>query len=319
MPRMPQRNLSSVQARGCSWPPYPLSAGVKAMRLPEFEYAEPRSVAEVCALLGEDPGGSAVIAGGTDVLVNLKEGFADYRRLVSLRRVPELGRIDYSEARGLVIGAMATVNQVARHDAIRKRYPGLVDAAKSLAADQVRNLATVAGNLCSAIPSADTAPILLAHDAQLRVVSTAGERTVRLREFFTGPGTTVLRPDEVVVAVEVPAPPPGTGDASLRQGGRATLSLPLASAAAVVRIEGELCREVSLALGAVAPTPIVAASVAERLAGKKLTAARLAEAGELASAASRPIDDLRSTGEYRLELVKVLARRALSRAAERAK
>ncbi len=289
------------------------------MRLPEFEYAEPRSVAEVCALLGEDPGGSAVIAGGTDVLVNLKEGFADYRRLVSLRQVPELGRIDTSETRGLVIGAMATVNQVARHEAVRGRYPGLVDAARSLAADQVRNLATVAGNLCSAIPSADMAPILLAHDAQLRVTSTAGERAVRLREFFTGPGTTVLRPGELVVAIEVPAPKPGTGDASLRQGGRATLSLPLASAAAVVRIEGELCREASLALGAVAPRPIVAASVGERLAGQKLTAALVEEAGELASAACRPIDDLRSTREYRLELVKVLARRALSRASERAK
>ncbi|MCP4664000.1 MAG: xanthine dehydrogenase family protein subunit M [bacterium] len=289
------------------------------MRLPEFEYAEPQSVAEVCALLGEDPEGSTVMAGGTDVLVNLKEGFADHRRLVSLRGVPELGRIETSEARGLVIGAMATVNQVARHDAIRAHYPGLVDAARSLAADQVRNLATVAGNLCSAIPSADMAPILLAHDAQLRVVSTAGERVVRLREFFTGPGTTVLQPGEVVVAVEVPAPKPGTGDASLRQGGRATLSLPLASAAAVVRMEGELCREVSLALGAVAPTPIVTASVAELVAGKKLTASLLEQAGELASAATRPIDDLRSTKEYRLELVKVLARRALGRAAERTK
>lgn len=289
------------------------------MRLPEFEYAEPRSVAEVCALLGEDPGGSAVIAGGTDVLVNLKEGFVEHRRLVSLRQVAELGRIEISADRGLVIGAMATVNQVARHAAIRDQYPGLVDAAKSLAADQVRNLATVAGNLCSAIPSADMAPILLAHDARLRAVSTAAERTIRLREFFTGPGTTVLRPAEVVVAIEVPAPRPGTGDASLRQGGRATLSLPLASAAAVVRMEGELCQEASLALGAVAPTPIVAARVAELLAGKELTASLLEEAGELASAESRPIDDLRSTREYRLELVKVLARRALGRAAERAK
>jgi len=150
------------------------------MSLPEFEYFEPASVGEACALLAEGPPTGVVYAGGTDILVLLKEGLASYRRLVSLRRVAELGAITFSERTGLSIGAMATVNQVAAHAAVVRHYPGLVDAALSLAAEQVRNLATVVGNLCSAVPSADTAPILLALDARVRVASPAGERTIAL-------------------------------------------------------------------------------------------------------------------------------------------
>jgi len=288
------------------------------MRLPDFDYVEPQSVGEACALLAEDPQGSAILAGGTDVLVYLKEGAKRHRRLVALRAIPGLDQISFSAARGLTIGAMATVNQVAQDPEIGRHYPGIVDAAMSLAADQVRNLATVVGNLCMAVPSADTAPILLALDARLRVVSDHGERVIRLREFFRGPRETALAPAEVVVAVEVDPPAPGAGSSSLRQGGRASLSLPIAAAAAVVVVEGEVCQQASLALGAVAPTPLLVAEVGPVLAGKRLDAAVLAEAGELASRASRPIDDHRSSREYRFELVKVLARRALARAAARA-
>src|SRR5208337_2955010 len=171
----------------------------------------------------------------------------------------------------LVIGAMATVNQVARHEAVRAHYPGIVDAALSLAAEQVRNLATLGGNLCSAVPSADMAPILLAHGARMRAVSAAGERVIPLREFFTGPRATVLRSAEVVAAIEAPPPAPGNGGASVRQGGRDSLALPLTAAAAVVTIERGVCRAATVALGAVAPTPIVAATVGVFLVGKQLT------------------------------------------------
>jgi carbon-monoxide dehydrogenase medium subunit len=251
-------------------------------------------------------------------LVNLKEGAVDYRRLVSLQKINELAHIELLEGKGLVIGAMATVNQVARNEIVQNQFPGLRDAAMSLAADQVRNLATVAGNLCSAVPSADMAPILLAHRANLRVVSKAGERIIPLAGFFKGPRLTVLEPAEVVVAIELQQQAPGMGSASIRQGGRASLSLPIASAAAVVAMERGICRQATVALGSVAPTPIVATIVGDFLVGKRFSAEVLAEAGELASAATEPIDDLRSSKEYRLELVKVLARRALVRATERA-
>jgi carbon-monoxide dehydrogenase medium subunit len=284
----------------------------------DFDFVEPASVREVCALLAEDPEGSAIFAGGTDILVDLKAGLRHHRRLVSLGRIDELKDIELAADGALRIGATATINMVARHEGIAERFPGINDAAMSLAAEQVRNQATVAGNLCMAVPSADMAPILLAHGAAMWVVSPAGERAVPLREFFVGPRETVLDPTDVVVAIDVPPPAPGTGDASLRQGGRVSLSLPMAAAAAVVVMEGGLCRQATVALGAVAPTPILATAAGDALAGKELSEDVLREAGELASAAAMPIDDLRATKEYRLELVKVLTRRVLVVAAGRA-
>ena len=288
------------------------------MRIPEFDFVEPRTIDEACALLAENPEGNAVFAGGTDVLVNLRGGGFEPRRLVSLHRIDELHDIGYSETAGLRIGAMVTVNRVARNVVVQEHYPGIVDAALCLAADQVRNQATVAGNLSMAVPSADMAPILLAHGALLRVASPDGVRRVQLAEFFTGPRETVLGRTDVVVAIEVPAPAEGSGDANQRQGGRVSLSLPIASAAAVVTMDAEVCRRAAVALGAVAPIPLLAAGVGESLAGRKLSVEMLEEAGELAAAAARPIDDLRATRAYRIELVKVLTRRALAVAAERA-
>lgn len=288
------------------------------MKLPDFDFVEPPTLEEVCALLAEDPGGSVVFAGGTDILVDLRERRADYRRLVSLARIEELGRITYSDDAGLVVGAMATVNQLARHAAVTAHYPGIVDAALCVAADQVRNQATVVGNLCMAVPSADMAPIMLAYDAGLRVASSDGERLIPVRNFFTGPRRTVLETADVVVGIEVAAPGAGFGDANQRHGGRVSLSLPIASTAAVVDMNGDLCREASVALGAVAPTPLLASSVGDYLAGKTLTDETLREAGRLARAEARPIDDLRASKAYRLDLVEVLTRRALTTAADRA-
>jgi carbon-monoxide dehydrogenase medium subunit len=286
--------------------------------MPEFDFVEPQTVEEACALLAEDPEGSAPFAGGTDVLVNLRGGDFRPRRLVSLQRIEDLYDIGWSDTTGLLIGAMVTVNRVARNETVKGHYPGIVDAALCLAADQVRNQATVAGNLCMAVPSADMAPVLLAHGAQLRVASPDGGRTVPIREFFTGPRQTVLGSTDVVTAIAVPPPAAGSGDANQRQGGRVSLSLPVASAAAVVQMEGKICRHAAMALGAVAPTPLYVTSVGEFLVGKELSAAVLEESGELASAVAQPIDDVRASGAYRLEVVKVLTQRAITMAAKRA-
>ena len=287
------------------------------MKLPDFDFLEPESVAEACALLAGDPEGSVLMAGGTDVLVLLKERQLDCRRLVSLGKIEALRTIEVGDG-GLTIGAMATVNQVAHHPGIRERYPGIVDAAMSLAADQVRNQATVAGNLCMAVPSADTAPILLVHDASLRVASPDGERTVPLRELFLGPRETVLKAGDVVVAIEVPPAGPGEGSASLRHGGRASLSLPVASAAAWLRLEGGVCTDARIALGSVAPTPLLVPEAGDIVAGCELMPEVLAAAGAAARAAARPIDDMRGSKSFRLELVDVLTRRVLTTAAIRA-
>jgi carbon-monoxide dehydrogenase medium subunit len=284
----------------------------------DFDFVEPTSVSEACALLAEDPEGSAVFAGGTDILVDLKARLKHHRRLVSLGRIEELRTVELAADGSLRIGATVTINMVARHQSIKERFPGINDAAMSLAAEQVRNQATVAGNLCMAVPSADMAPILVAHGATMLVVSPAGERVVPLREFFVGPRETVLERADVVVAIDVPPPEPGTGDASLRQGGRVSLSLPMAAVAAVVVMDGEICRQAAVALGAVAPTPVLATAAGEAVVGKELSEDVLRDAGEQAAKAAVPIDDLRASKEYRLELVKVLTRRVLQAAADRA-
>jgi carbon-monoxide dehydrogenase medium subunit len=286
--------------------------------LPDFDYVEPSSVAEACTLLADDPSGSVVFAGGTDILVDLKAGLRSVARLVSLGKIAELQGVEITEDGGLRIGAMTTVNTVARDDGVTRRFPGINDAAMSLAAEQVRNQATVAGNLCMAVPSADMAPILLAHGALMHVASPSGDRAIPLREFFVGPRETVLEPTDIVVAIEVPPPPPGSGAASIRLGGRVSLSLPMASAAAVVVMEGKTCRQATIALGAVAPVPLVAEAAGTALVGRQLDEASLDEAADLASTASSPIDDIRATREYRLELVRVLTRRVLRKAEERA-
>lgn len=284
----------------------------------DFDFVEPASVSEACSLLAEDPEGSVVFAGGTDILVDLKANLRRPGRLVSLGRISELEGIEIGADGGLRIGAMTTVNRIARHQGVKERFPGINDAAMSLAAEQVRNQATVAGNLCMAVPSADMAPILLAFDAAMLVVSPAGERTIPLREFFVGPRQTVLDPADIVVAIEVPPPLSGTGSSSIRQGGRVSLSLPMASAATVVVMDGKVCRQATVALGAVAPIPIYVGEAGDALIGKELTDEILNEAAELAAAAASPIDDIRATKEYRLELVKVLTRRVLRAAEARA-
>ena len=284
----------------------------------DFDFVEPVSISEACSLLAEDPDGSVVFAGGTDILVDAKAGLRRPRRLVSLGRIEELRTVELAVDGALRIGATTTINEIARHPGITERFPGINDAAMSVAAEQVRNQATVAGNLCMAVPSADMAPILLAHGAAMLVVSPAGKRTIPLREFFVGPRQTVLDPADIVIAINVPAPAPGTGAASIRQGGRVSLSLPMASVAAVVVMDGKVCREATVALGAVAPTPVVAEAAAEALAGKELTEQVLDEAAEAAAAAATPIDDIRATKGYRLELIKVLTRRVLRIAEERA-
>jgi carbon-monoxide dehydrogenase medium subunit len=284
----------------------------------DFDFVEPASVSEACSLLAEDPEGSVVFAGGTDILVDLKADLRRPGRLVSLGRIGELRGIEIDGDGGLRIGAMTSVNQVARDEGVKQRFPGINDAAMSLAAEQVRNQATVAGNLCMAVPSADMAPILLAHNAAMRVVSPDGERSIPLQELFIGPRQTVLEPADIVVAIEVPAPAPGTGASSIRQGGRVSLSLPMASAATVLVMDGKVCREATVALGAVAPIPIVAKEAGDAVVGRELTEDVLDDAAERAAAAATPIDDIRATKEYRLELVKVLTRRVLLAAEERA-
>jgi len=252
-----------------------------------------------------------VIAGGTDLLIALKEHAERPAYVISLASIPGWRYIEYDEAQGLRIGAATTVRSVETSPIVRAKYPVLAVAAGLLASIQIRNLATVAGNICRASPSADMPPALLVLRATVKLVGSAGDRLVPLEEFFTGPGRTVLQPDELLAEIQVPPPHPQTGAVYIKHSPRRAMDLAVVGVAALVALEGGRCVEARIALGAVAPTPRRAPAAEEILRGREPTAVRIEDAARAAAELASPISDLRGTAKYRRQMVHVLTRRAL--------
>jgi CO/xanthine dehydrogenase FAD-binding subunit len=288
------------------------------MRLPHFDYAAPTTVAEALGLLAAKGAGAKVLAGGTDLIIRMRHGLVKPTAIIHLGGIAELKTITYKPQTGLSIGAAATLAEVAAHPDIRRRYPAVAHAAEETANVQVRNLGTVGGNLCNAAPSADNAPTLMALGAEMVLAGPPGERRVALEQFFQGPGQTVLAPGEILIAIQVPPPPPHSGAAYQQVSARGKVDICAASVGAAVVFEGETCREVRLFLGAVGPTPLRAAKAEDLVRGKAWTPELLAQAGEQAAAEARPITDMRASAEYRRQMVGVLTRRALLEAQKRA-
>ncbi|MCL4458935.1 MAG: xanthine dehydrogenase family protein subunit M [Chloroflexi bacterium] len=282
-----------------------------------FECLEPHSLEEALSLLAEYGGKAKPLAGGTDLLVDLKLGRLTIPYIVNLKRIPGLGRIEPA-AGGLGIGALATVGAVEILPLIQRRWAMLAQAAHCLGSPQVRNIATVAGNLCRAAPSADMAPVLLALDASVEIASLSGRRVVPLEKFFRGPGATILEPQELLTAIYVSDLPPGTAGVYLKLGPRRAMDLAIVGVAALLRVQEGVCRGVRIALGAVAPTPLWARRAEEVVEGRSLDDDVLEMAGEVAAEESRPISDIRASATYRRAMVKVLVKRALSQAWESA-
>lgn len=252
-----------------------------------------------------------VIAGGTDLLIALKEHAERPAYVISLASIPGWRYIEYDEAQGLRIGAATTVRSVETSPIVRAKYPVLAVAAGLLASIQIRNLATVAGNICRASPSADMPPALLVLRATVKLVGSAGDRLVPLEEFFTGPGRTVLQPDELLAEIQVPPPHPQTGAVYIKHSPRRAMDLAVVGVAALVALEGGRCVEARIALGAVAPTPRRAPAAEEILRGREPTAVCIEDAARAAAELASPISDLRGTAKYRRQMVHVLTRRAL--------
>jgi aerobic carbon-monoxide dehydrogenase medium subunit len=276
-----------------------------------FEYAAPASLAEAVALLDRYGATARVIAGGTDLLTALKERWERPAYVISLGAIPGLSYITYDDADGLHIGAGATVRQVETSPIVCKLYPVLALAASTLASIQIRNLATVAGNICRASPSADMPPALLALDAAVQLTGPAGERTVPLAEFFTGPGRTVLSPNEILCEVQVPPVRPRSGAHYIKHSPRRAMDLATVGVAAALTMDGSFCCYAGLALGAVAPTPRRSRQAEALLIGQNLTPELLDAAAASAAAEASPISDVRSSALYRRKMVRVLARRSL--------
>jgi CO/xanthine dehydrogenase FAD-binding subunit len=295
------------------------------VRVRGFAYHAPRSLAEAVQILSREGEGGKVLAGGTDLLIQIKERGAVPRYVVSLRDVPEVRQVTYDATSGLRIGAGARLSEVAAHPVVQERYPILVQGASLVGSLQIQNLGTVVGNLCNAAPSADCAPPLVALGASVRISgpgggqgagpqasALGGERTVPLEEFFSGPGRTVLAPDELVVEVQVPPPGPRSGGAYERFTPRQEMDIAVVGVGSVVSLgEGDRCQAVRICLGAVAPTPERARDAERLLEGQELTPELVAQAGAAAAAQARPITDQRGSATYRTRLVEVLTRRTL--------
>jgi len=277
-----------------------------------FQYLMPKNVEEVCAYLSRYKQQATVLAGGTDVMVLLKGQAITPTYIIKLDAITELDYI-VQDDKGLRIGALATMSDIANSPVVKERFPLLAYAAGEMGSPQVRNTATVVGNLCRAAPSADTAPPLLVLGARLKVASSVGERIVNLEDFFIGPGETVLRSDEIVIEVQVPDMPSNTYGVYTRTSSRAALSIAQVSAAVVVTLDSSKSSvvEARIVLGSVAPTPIRAIQAEEVLKGQSINEEIIKKAAEAAMSAAKPISDVRSSAAYRREMVKVLVERAL--------
>lgn len=280
-----------------------------------FEIALPTSVDEcVKALSGA---GAKLVAGGTDLLPQMKNGLLRPGTVVDLSGVAALRALE-ADAKGLRVGAAVTARTLERDARVRGAYASLADSGALVGSVQVRNLATLGGNICNAAPSADMAPPLLALDADAVIAGPKGQRRVPMQDFFTGVRKTVLGPDELLVEFTIPAPGPRSGGSYIRHTPRRELDIAVVGVASQVTLSNGVCAKARIALAAVAPTPVRATAAERALEGQALTPAKIEEAARLAVEAARPISDQRGSVEFRRHLVRVLTHRTLTRALERA-
>lgn len=281
-------------------------------------YHRPASLGEACALLAELGEEALPLAGGTDVLVDLRRGAGQARHVVSLRDLEELRGVRLEED-GLRIGALTTPAELAASEVLQGARPELIEVVQVFAGPQIRNRATVGGNLCTATSCADFPPLLIALGARVRLVGPDGARDLALEDFFVDARKTALGPGEVLVEISVPARIPGEGARYEAFGLRAGSFITVAGVAAVLRLAGEVCLGARVVLGAVGPTPLLVREVEVLLLDRAPDDDALREAAAAATAAALPISDVRGSAEHRRDVVRALAMRALVTARERAR
>jgi aerobic carbon-monoxide dehydrogenase medium subunit len=276
-------------------------------------YIKPGSINEVLDLLAEGGEGQyQIYAGGTDVIPKIKKRIMDApKTMIDLKGIKGLDYVYYDDIKGLRLGALATLRSVAESKIVKERFPVLARAAWSIASIQIRNRATIAGNICNAVPSADSAPALLTLGAELVCVSRKGERTLRIEEFFKGPGKTSLEPDEIIKEIQISTLPEQTRGTYTKLSPRSRMDLAVVGVAVLGRIEDGFIKHVRIGLGAVAPTPMRALKAEELLKDAKTDEGIIDAAAQMAASEAKPIDDHRASAEYRRMMVEVLVRRGL--------
>ena len=285
----------------------------------DFQYLAPHKLDEAAVLMAEHAGSAQLLAGGTDLLIFMRNGRKSPDFIIDAKKIPELTRVQMDADR-LTIGAAVSCRTIWEHPEIAERFPALTDAATLIGGIQIQGRATFGGNLCNAAPSADTVPPVIVYGAIAHIISARGERDVPVEEICTGPGRTSLAPDEILVSLSIPAPPANSGAAFLRFIPRNEMDIAVANAAARVDLDeaGATFKSARIAIGAVAPTPLFVEAAGAALSGKPVNDASISDAAKIARDASTPINDMRGTIEHRKQLVEVLTTRALRRAIARA-
>jgi aerobic carbon-monoxide dehydrogenase medium subunit len=285
------------------------------MILPKFEFHEPATLAEACELLSRRRGKARPLAGGTDLLVNMKKRVLNPKHLISLGRIPELSRLKRVNGM-LTLGACVTIAEIAASDLVSKAASAIGQSAGALGTPMIRNLATIGGNIGSARPAADLPPSLMVYDAELVLAGLAGERCMPIAEFFKGPGLTAAKEDELITAVTIEVPRGYSGAGYLNLGVRKAQDCNIVNVASFLELDekAEHIRTARIALGSVGPTPLRSSKAEKVLVGQKPDERLFEQAAQAATRDCTPILDFRGSAEYRRAMVAVLTRRTLDMA-----
>lgn len=291
------------------------------MLLPKFEYHEPSTLEDALKLLSELGGNSKVLAGGTDLLVRMKQKIDKPSHVISIARVPGLDSIIPRNSHGVTIGGAVSAAAIARHELLNDRFLPLALAAGRLGAPMIRNRATIGGNLVNARPAADMPPPCMVLNATFKLKSASSERDVAAVDFFRGPGESDIEPNELLVSINMETPVPWSGGSYIKLGARKTLEIAMVNVATLITLQSPdgVITDARIALGAVAPTPVRAYAAEELLIGEKPTDELFERAGQTGVGMCSPITDHRGTMEYRCTMIEVLVKRSLKEALERAK
>jgi CO/xanthine dehydrogenase FAD-binding subunit len=293
--------------------------GTQGRIMNSLRYEAPSSLGDAIALLARASGPSRILAGGTDIIVQMETDLIEPALVVDIKKIPELREVAIENG-GFRVGAAVTGMELTDHKGFCKAWPGVVDGVKLIGSMQIKGRATMGGNLCNASPAADSVPALIAAAAIVRIAGPTGTREVPVESIPIGPGKTSLRKDEIIVSFLFPPRPSHAGDAYVRMTPRTEMDIAVVGVGVNLTMDADgICTAARVSLGAVAPTALLVEEAGAALVGSRLDAPALDRLAQAAAAACRPIDDKRGTREYRIKVAGVLAKRAAALALKRAR
>jgi len=320
--RRPDERISQSCPNYRRFSPTSLVQQFRSYPLRDFEYTAPNTLREAVKLLSEKGESARVLAGGTDLIVQMRARRFQPERVVDIKNVPEANELTLSPRKGLRIGAAVPCQRIYNDEGVKEHFAGLTDASMIIGGIQIQGRATLGGNLCNASPSADSIPALIAYGAEAEIIGPNGKRKLPVEDFCTGPGANALQPGEMLVAIHMSQPKPNSGAHYLRFIPRNEMDIAVVGVGAFVELGGRsksrVFKTVRLALAAVAPTPLPVPEAVAALEGQPVNDETIAAAAAAAQQVAKPISDMRGPAEYRRHLVGVLTKRALIGAVKRA-